>query len=61
VDDQINIRIPSDLKKRFHAALVIGRRSSASDVMRELITAYVERVEKEKRQPEFPLRIEPRE
>jgi hypothetical protein len=52
-----NMKLDDAIKSRFQKATSTGRKATMTDVVQELMNAYSEAVERDGRQPEFPLEV----
>lgn len=57
VETTTQIRLDSELKDRFVKALSVGRPTTITDALEGLMIAYCEAVERDGKQPEFPLDV----
>lgn len=61
METTLNIRIDQELKDKFTKALLVGRPATITDTIEHFMTAYVEAVTRDGRQPEFPFEIRSKE
>lgn len=57
VDRATTIRIDEQIKQRFTANLRVGRPTTITDVIEEMMNAYSDATERDGKQPEFPLEV----